>query len=182
MKILLIHPPPAKEQDILSGIRYPPLGITLLAAILRDKGYEISLFESYGFNAGFSDIKKEIESFQPDVIGITATTHIVSQSFKIADIIKSINEDIKVVLGGVHPTIAPEHSLSNKNVDVIVKGEGELTFPDLLDTFKNKRNLEEVDGIGFIKDGKPFFTKPREIIKDLDELPIPAYDLLPIDS
>ncbi len=181
MRILLIQPPQANKEAVVSILKYPPLGITLLGSILRDDGHKVDLFEAYGLNANLQDVEKRVRRFRPDVVGITAPTPLIVQAFAVVDIVKSVDKGIKTVLGGVHPTITPEHYLSNENVDVIVLMEGEITFPDLLSSFIGKKELKAVCGIGYMKDKKVVLTEPREQLKDLDILPIPAYDMLPKD-
>lgn len=78
-----------------------------------------------------------------------------------------------IVFGGVHATFMTDEVINNECVDVVVKGEGELTMHDLL----SGKALSDIPGICYKKQDKVFMTKPRERIIDLDALPMPAYDL-----
>lgn len=96
----------------------------------------------------------------------------------IARISKEINPEIKVVIGGPHPSVMPEHALSDNNVDVAVIGEGEYTVLDLVKSFDEQKKLSDVNGIFYKTPEGIKRTPKREYINNLDELPFPARDLL----
>jgi anaerobic magnesium-protoporphyrin IX monomethyl ester cyclase len=179
-RILFVQPPPLKEQDLLEHIRYPPLGITSLAGFMRDKGYDVGLYDGCAVKANTQSVLEEVKKFKPDMVALTATSAIVDHAFAVADVVKEFDKNIKVVIGGPHATELPYHALKNKNVDVILRGEGEMSLLELCKNFSNKGELKDVKGIGYVEGGKVKLTPPMPLMSNLDELPFPAYDLLPV--
>lgn len=187
---LLISPPLnyKESENIWSEINsnFPPLGLASIAAYVRKKGYSVKIIDceidSPSIESFGSFFKKEyVEKFSEiRVIGLTAMTCNIKKAYKIAQICKSHYPTAIIVLGGVHPTFCTNEAINNKFVDVVVFGEGELTLHELV----AGNDLSKIDGIVFKKYSKEKYkvikNKPRERIKDLDSLPMPAYDLLPI--
>jgi hypothetical protein len=85
-------------------------------------------------------------------------------------------------MGGPHPAFVDEDVLIHGYADFIVKGEGEITFPDLLDTIRGGDDLYHVKGISYLVHGKVMRTAPRELVEDLDSLPFPARHLVDISA
>lgn len=183
MKVLLIHPPPLNKDMFHFDIVHPPLGIAYIAAFIRNK-YDVSILDANALNLSVNDIKKRVIDLKPDVVGITSTTANIFNAFAVAKTVKKVNKDIVIILGGVHATASPEHALSDPNIDYICVGEGEHTTADFLDAIQSKSNeaISRVKGIAYKNDKKIVYNERRELIKDLDSLPMPAYDLLPMDK
>jgi len=100
--------------------------------------------------------------------------------FKTAEVVKNVDQKIKVVLGGPHVNIYPMETINNKNIDFLVLGEGEALFKDLLDNLENVENLKQIKGLVFRdNNGKVVNTGMRELIMNLDSVPNPRRDLLP---
>jgi radical SAM superfamily enzyme YgiQ (UPF0313 family) len=131
MRILLVHPPPLEKAELTSGMKYHPVGLTYIAAVLRKDGHEVSIFDGNVLRASIRDVTDLVKKYSPDIVGITATSADIHNAFMVADAIKGATE-IKVIAGGVHPTAAPHHTLSNPNIDAIVVGEGEVTICELI--------------------------------------------------
>ncbi len=155
-----------KEQD-------PPLGIAYISAYLREKNKDVRIFD--GTFLSEEEVLRGLEEYKPDLVGITVHTSTVENDFLFAEKTKNRLPNAKVVFGGPHPTIMPEHVLANKNVDIVAIGEGENTALDLLEMFDN---LDNVKGIYYKKNGSVIKTGAREFIQNLDVLPFPARDLL----
>ena len=173
MKILLIQPPAWVE-----GTPVPPLGLAYLAAFSEKIGHKVKIIDSVALNLDFKDIEKEIKNFDADIVGSTAPTQHIYNASKIVKMAKENNPNCMTVLGGPHPTVTDKETLQeNHFLDVIVRGEGEKTFVDLLE---NKKNLEKVRGISFRKEDRIIRNESREYITDLDNLTFPAYHLLPM--
>jgi len=178
MKILLIQPP-AKFMKTTYG---PPLGLAYLASYAEKKGHTVKIVESNILNYKLRHIKKEIKNFNPDIVGISATTQYIYEALSIAKISKKINPDCPTVLGGPHPTFRSREVLEkNPYVDIVVRGEGEETFVELLENI-GKNELRGVKGISFKIDGKVIENENRKLIEDIDGIPFPAYHLLSMDK
>lgn len=203
MKILLIDPPFYRFIGYYN--RYFPLGLTYLAAVLRDAGHDVLIYdadcnkdstkmdfsfleESYpDYVAGINDPKHKLwqeareilQKEKPDLVGITAMTTKIASAFRLAEICKEYNTNMPVIMGGPHPTLLPEEVLNNNlAVDVAIRGEGEKSIVSLADALKNNFPLENIKGISFRKAGKIIHNKAESQITDLDSLPLPARDLL----
>ncbi len=167
MRLLLIHPKfPYRGKDLF------PLGLGYLASIARDRAEVFVLDE----NVDAFDVEK-IKKISPDIAGITATTPSFPRAVEIAKAIKEINAKTRVIMGGTHVTFAPEEALK-AGVDVVVRGEGETTFAELLESW----NLEKINGISHIKNGKIIHNPDMGLIKNLDELPFPAREYFPLKN
>jgi len=93
-----------------------------------------------------------------------------------------VSTDITIILFGLHPSSRPEDCLKNKAVDFVVIGEPEVTISELIEALeKKKTDYEEINGLGFKKDGKTVLTSKRSYIENLDSLPLPARHLLPMN-
>jgi len=185
MKVLLIVPPNSQAErygkfsDI--GTLYPPLGLAYVAAV-AEKEAEVKVIDSEAMNYTFKDVEAIARKFAPDVVGMQVYCTTLNRCYKIAEIIKNINKNIKIVLGGAQATLEPKETISNKNIDFCVYGEGEITFSNLLKALKNKQPLKNINGIVWKNKGKVIINKPQELIKDLDSLPLPARHLFPMEK
>jgi radical SAM superfamily enzyme YgiQ (UPF0313 family) len=91
--------------------------------------------------------------------------------------VKSIDPNIWVILGGVHPSFTPEETLKNKEVDFVVRGEGEYTLLNLISTLNEASNLDKVNGISYRIGDTIVHNKPAELIDNLDSLPFTMKEL-----
>src|SRR3989344_328041 len=130
-KIVLVEPPTGEKE--LTSFKYPPIGLIALAAYLNKNGYEVTLINAAIDNLSVDDIIKRIKNSQAGFIGLSSMSVHISQTFKIAKELKNNDPQIKIIAGGIHPTIMPEHTLSTGNIDAVVIGEGELTALELLE-------------------------------------------------
>jgi radical SAM superfamily enzyme YgiQ (UPF0313 family)/glycosyltransferase involved in cell wall biosynthesis len=202
MKILLIDPPFKRFTGFVNF--YFPIGLTYLAAILREAGYSVSIFDvdaiQKGYDLDFSDeyrrlelyrqglnnenhaawqeINQVLENFNPDVVGITSMTTKFGSVLKTAEIVKKYNAGCKVIVGGPHATLLPELTLKSVYIDIVVRGEGEKTFLNLIKRIENNEDFQDVKGISFKIEGRIRHNQQQEFIEDLDELPFPARDAL----
>ncbi|MBU1524733.1 MAG: cobalamin-dependent protein, partial [Candidatus Omnitrophica bacterium] len=155
MKLLLINAVNVEEEI---ETRYPPLGLACLSSYLKKHlpGTIVKIVSA--------EISSELDSFKPDIVGISAVT----QNFGIATRYAKEAKDkgYLVVLGGVHISTLPE-SLP-KYVDVGVISEGEQTFLEILRRYP-QTDFESIEGVVFWKDDTTLTTtSPQELIEDLD--------------
>lgn len=181
MRITLIFPPNIYQ----TKQNMPPLGIAWLAAILRKEGFkDVSLIDSMAGHYTNQDILALLKKEDPDVIGISFGTQIRFSAFELARSIKKDFPEVPIVVGGPHPTLCSQDILENiPEIDIIVRGEGELSFLNLVKAIDKKENLSGVKGISF-RDGRGNIIEnlPESPIQDLDSLPMPARDLLPMEK
>lgn len=167
-KILLINPNIGKKKY------FAPLNLAYLKSVLDENDFESSILSIFDYE--HKKITNAIKQEDPDIIGISCFTNERSLSFKVARLAKSINPDVKIVMGGHHATPMYEQILENYPVDYIVIGEGERTIVDLVNVLKNNGNLSEVKGIAYKNNNKIVKTEPQPLIQDLDSIPFPNWD------
>ncbi|MCP3685657.1 MAG: radical SAM protein [bacterium] len=155
---------------------YPQLALGYLTSYLRNKGIEADLIDANALNLSRQQLINSIKRRNPDIVGITVSTPTVFPSIEVAKISKELG--CKVVMGGVHPTALHDSLIKKPFVDIIVIGEGEQT---LLEIAQDKP-LSKIDGISYMKKGKVIVNKERALIKDLDSIPFPAWDSMPINK
>lgn len=189
MKILLINPSLLssdihhykKEVEKNRGV-YPPLGLSYIAAVLRQKNHQVQIIDCDAEENYFEKIKNAIRDFQPELIGFYAMTWTYRQAQGLAREIKNIEPKIKIVIGGPQVTTFPEFSVNCPEFDIGVISEGELTAVELAEAIENNKPLEQIKGIVFKKDQKIILNPSRELIENLDSIPFPARDLLPMEK
>lgn len=158
----------------------PPIGLAYIAAVLEKEGAGVNIIDDFVLRLSAGKLLAEIKMRRPDIVGISCLTPSAPLVFALARAIKEYNQTIKVVLGNIHATIFADSILKQEAVDVIVRGEGEWTMRELVRAIRDNRPLVSVEGISF-KDGEEVIhNEDRELISNLDELPYPAWHLLPI--
>lgn len=181
VRIALVNPP------LLPGVMWHrltvPIGLACLAAVVEKGGYAVKIVDCSALDMDFDKMKREVASFEPDIVGITSLTATFSSALRAAHELKESCPAAFTVLGGPHATIRSVDIINeNVDVDVVVRGEGEETLLELAGCVAEERKFDEVAGITFRKNGNTVQTPDRPFIQNLDELPYPAYHLLPLEK
>ena len=184
MKVQLYVPPQGYvAQRWEEGGSMSPLGILYLAAVLEEAGIGVDVVPADVLRLNWKDVRKRIEDYGPDLVGGTTTSENRFDSFRLAQVAKSVNSEIVTVLGGPHISMAREDTLLHvPDVDIIVLGEGERTLPALVRTLERKGDLGKVPGLMFRRNGDIVDNGPCARIEDLDSLPFPARHLVPMEK
>jgi anaerobic magnesium-protoporphyrin IX monomethyl ester cyclase len=163
--------------------KYFPLGIGYLASYLRQAGYQVKIFESLSDNFSFNDLDRQIESFKPNLLGISVMTPSYPRAVEICEQVKS-EYNIKTVLGGHHVSAVKEDVLrQSQDVDFAVIGEGERTLLELVNQLDSTHpEFDRVNGLAWRDGDKIIINRPRELIRDIDILPFPARDMVDISK
>jgi radical SAM superfamily enzyme YgiQ (UPF0313 family) len=170
---------------------YESIGIEILSAVLKKNNiqtelvYIPSLFKdalvdnSFLYNLFYSEKKviKRIISQKPDIIAFSSLTDTYRLDISIARKIKHILPNVKIVFGGIHPTVLPEKVLRTGIADYVCVGEGEHAFCELVDNIRQKNFYPETKNICFLKDDIFIQNPIRPLISDIDTLPFPDKDL-----
>ncbi len=180
MRIILASP----EAKVWSARKHIPLGLGYLAAVLREAGHDVIIFD-----AAVEDVdltyyldQAEEEGRPYQLIGITATTPLIQEAWEMAQLCKA--RGLTTVLGGPHLTIMPLESLQpphHEYVDYVFKGESEYSFLELVNTLEAGRLPDVLPGIHFRRGDEIVASAESPMIPDLDALPFPAHDLFKID-
>ncbi|MBF8271391.1 MAG: Radical SAM domain protein [Magnetococcales bacterium] len=196
--ITLINPPGIKS---LAGLQIhapnPPLGLAYIAAVVKQSGRPCTVIDATGLGLDvvgpypgrddlllqglpFEHIVQRIPD-ETDVIGVTCTFSSLWPLTRhlIQDIRKRFPK-VLIVVGGEHVTALAEHTLTTSPVDIVVMGEGEETFLNLLTAHENKQDFLSIGGIAFLRDGRMVSTGLSLRNRNIDALPLPDWDAIPI--
>jgi radical SAM superfamily enzyme YgiQ (UPF0313 family) len=164
-RILLINP--AKDVPLLDwAMRYPPLGLMSVAALLED--HEVEILDLKVEKLSEEEIKKKMSS--ADIVGISVLTPSVDFALELCRFAKQYN--CLTVLGGVHPSMDPQ-LVKNPEVDIVVRGEGEFSFKEIVDG----KSPKSIAGIIYVDEGK-IIHNPERPPANLNGLPFPNRDLI----
>lgn len=187
MNILLIQPDIQRKTVSLEGL-FPSLGLNLLATVLNKEAHSAYVFDSlmealvnrvsgYSF---FEAIKRIIIGKQIQVVGISTLLQTRFKAIEIAEFVKSLDDSIRVILGGPGASLLATQFLEHfgELFDVVVIGEGEETLLELIDGIEHGRDLAEIKGVAYPNPNNPkqiLFSEPRKYVEDLDKIPFPDY-------
>jgi len=175
LKISLINAQICEANNLV-----PPLGILAVGSALEKAGHEVQLIDEDIF---YTDITRQVLEFGPDLVGVSFLTPAYTRAKKIVGILKPLLPNAQFCAGGFHPSILPEQVTKNLSLDFCVIGEGESTLLDICRGLSNNEDISGIKGICFLdKDGMPVVNPPRELIRDLDTLPLPATHLLDYEA
>lgn len=183
MKICLLELPlPFSKPEYISypGTPYlfPHIGMGYAAAMLEKHGYTVDILECPGMDINLKTLYSIMETKQYDVIGLSTYYFDYGVALiSIARILNAIKRRVPsayIIAGGYLATLNYDLLLDSiQNLDCCVLGEGEDTFPELIDAIDKKKDLSDVKGIAFRKNGSFIKTPPRPYLKDIDSLPYP---------
>ncbi len=178
MKVLLINPPYPFEESPT-----PPFGLISLAAYLLREGVEVRIEDYITQPYSRERVRKVLNEYNPDVVGSTAVTMNVKGGLRILKDYKEERPGIVTVMGGPHVTFDADNILmDNSFVDFIVRGEGEITFTEMLRALGEKASMKSVQGISMRDGGNVFHTENRPLIEDINILPYPARHLVQLSK
>lgn len=176
--IVLIYPMTSVD---LGPAVAPPFSLLTIAAPLHKRGEKIKIIDQRVDQKWAIHLKEALKE-NPLCCGIsTKTGRQIAFGIEAAKVIREeTGGRIPIVWGGVHPTLMPEQTLRSPYVDIVCVGEGDETFPELVNTLKNNKPLQEVKGIAFLKEDKYVFTGERPFINIEEMLPTP-WDLIEVE-
>jgi len=176
MSDVVLFQPKIGSWDI--GSNTPPLGLLSIARFLP-REYNVSFIDQRKERNWEKRLEEEVGK-EPFCVAITCMTGPqISYALKAAQEVKEVNARVKIVWGGVHSSLLPLQTLRSKYVDIVCIGEGELTFPELVEALKTKKDLDKIKGIGYKKGKRSILTGRREFA-DMNSFPEPSYDLVDI--
>lgn len=158
-------------------------GVASLAGYLRKKGVNVGLVDGQ-FSADQDSFAELIRGERPDLIGISCYTPTYVEAVGTASFCRKVCPDAKIVMGGAHPSLYPAETLAaNEDIDFVVVGEGEYTLHELCCSLEHGGwDLSSIKGLGYRVNDQVMINDRREYIQDLDDLPVPAYDIFPLEK
>lgn len=174
MKLLFIQPGLENMENC-----FPPLGLLYLASVARSHRYEVDVYDASAKGLSMSRALEYVMDNKPDVCAISLYTLGLIETLKFIKRVKSNMPHCTCIVGGPHATALPEYTMEEcESIDYLVFGEGEQTLIELLNFIKDQSDPSEIKGICFRKNNRIIKNKPRPLISNLDENPLPAYDLI----
>lgn len=164
------------------------LGILYVAGALREYcGVTPKIIDCVADGLDIGELSRIVTDEKPDVVGFSVLTFNLLDCLAAAKAVKDVNAGIKVCFGGFHVSLYPEETLALANVDYIVFGEGEITFSEfikhLIEGKTDEEHLKNIDGFGFkSRTGVGIVNNARKPISNLDDLPLPAHDLIDMEK
>jgi anaerobic magnesium-protoporphyrin IX monomethyl ester cyclase len=197
--ILFIYPPFTVKERYGDrpigrvGGHLPPLGLAQLAAFIRERGFTVELLDAVALDLSVEQVLERVKEMRPRTVGLTALTSSFHRAVAVASQIREAFPDILTAVGGPHVSAVPETVMTEHDCfDLLVCGEGEFTLLEIMECYRNKgynrskllgdaEVLKTIDSIVFRDNDKLVQTALRQFITDLDMLPFPARDLLPME-
>jgi len=198
--ILLIRPPALYRPETMGGTVGIPLGLMYVAAALRRQGIPVQIYDarvdcsprrrlepdpaSGLLGASWEEVARLIQERRPAIVGISNEYSAqLRAAIRCAEVVKEVDSGMLTVVGGPHASVQPETFFQRTNsVDVVVRGEGECVMPQIARCHAEGGRLEDVPSLAFRADGGVRRTRAAPFIQNLDELPFPAYDLVPLEA
>jgi len=171
-KVILLFYPKTERENSNKNI---PLSLLKVGSELKSAGYRIMIIDER-FQENYTALLEEI---LPETLffGVSSMTgYQIKGGLNASAAVKKINREVPVVWGGWHPSILPEETLLNDNLDMVVIGQGEITSRELAEALSHNLALDEVDGIGYKRDGKIFMNRRREF-SDINQFAPVVFDL-----
>ena len=194
MDLVLVSP--CNKKKIYGGLSStlaavePPFWAALIAAFVRQHGYSVGIIDASAENLSPEETAERITGLNPALAGVvvsgtnpSASTMNMPGAGAILKALKIRNPGIKTLLAGLHPSSLPERTLKEEEVDFVCQGEGFHTVLNLLKALKaGGGNDYDINGIWRMKDGAVVSRSRDELIRNLDDLPFVAWDLLPMEK
>lgn len=176
MRVALVNP------HTPDGNFVPSMGLLVIAAVLRQRGVEPAVFDLNADPEHFS----RLVDFNPDVVGLTAVTSSILSARRLAARVRQELPQARIAFGGPHPSASPQEVIAWPEADFVVVGEGERAMDSLcawIEARGDAAQIAQVPNLWHKEAGLPSFTFRADFLhsRELDELPMPAYDLLDID-
>jgi anaerobic magnesium-protoporphyrin IX monomethyl ester cyclase len=186
MKFSFINPGPNPElpiEDVKKMVgAAPPLGMLYIAAYLKENGVEVSITDEAPQGYSLKDTVDWVKKEDPDLVGFSTLSSSCRKAALIAENVKKENPNVLTVFGNFFATFNAERILTKYPfVDFIVRGEGEHTSLELAKCLEKNGDLKKVLGINFRNGDKIVSTPDRPLIKDVDSLPFPDREMLPVE-
>lgn len=156
-------------------------GLASIAAYCRKEGFnDLTFIEPQIEGMTKEDYINYLKENKFDVVGLASFTAMMDYTFDTIKLIKKALPKSVIILGGVHATLLPKETLEEcEELDIVCVGEGEIVFTEIL---KNLNDLSNVKGVAYRKGKEIIINERQPMIENLDDIPMPAYDLFPMDK
>ncbi|MFH1460439.1 MAG: radical SAM protein [Candidatus Omnitrophota bacterium] len=185
MRVQFIFPPYTHkkfEEDISIVSRrfgiFPPLGLAFAAAILEAQGHCVDIIDARASNLSKEQTLQRIKYFQPKLLGFMLTFYMFHDTLVWIKFFKE-KTNIPIIVGNVLMEFFPQDVMAYPEIDYGIIGSAQKNLPLLIEFLENNKNIENISGLCYRKDGQVIINKPKELFEDFQTLPFPARHLLP---
>lgn len=177
MRVLLV------VYDNDSYIHFFPIGLAYIASVLKKAGHVVEIYNQDKNHYPDEHLTEYLNKNSYDVIGVSVIGgyYQFKKLLKISDAINKSSNRPFYIIGGHGPSPEPEYFLKKTRADIVVIGEGELTIIELMETISSHKPLTTIKGIAFRDGDRVIINERRPLIRDVDSIPFPAYELFPIN-
>ena len=178
VKVLLI------VYDNDAHIGFFPMGVAALAAYCQARGFEVDIYNQDVHHYPDEHLTEYLNANHYDIVGLSfiGAYYPYKKAKAISKAINASKDRPFYVIGGHGPSPEPEYFLRLLGADAVVMGEGEATFVGLIYTLREQATLRGIRGVAFRVGDDVYINDPGDPIEDIDCLPMPAYDLFPMDT
>lgn len=192
MKILLINPPSPEGTPFTREGRcmqkegvwttvWPPLSLCTIGAILRDAGFEVKISDCPSEGIDNEGLQAILTEFKPDLLVIDTATPTIIHDLKVPALAKSVLPQVKTAVFGIHVGVLPEQTFDiSTELDFIIRGEPEFSVLEIARRMEQGEDFQETAGISLRENGVVKHFQDRQLCRELDKLPIPAWDLVDV--
>ncbi len=174
-KVVLFH---GRASSFEKKNNVAPLALLHISSFLVKDGYQVKIISDYLYDNYIDEALKQCE--HSICLGITAMTGSqITEGLKVSSLVKERYPGLPIVWGGWHPSIMPESTLQNPNVDIVVVGQGERKFYELVKSLRdgNLDNLQTIPGVSFKNNGQLMLNN-EFLIEDINNFPTVPYDII----
>lgn len=177
MKIVLATPPADGSKSCGLGMP-PPLGLIYVATAAKKKlGDKIKIVDAYSEGLYAEEAAARVLAHQPDIFGLSVMSTNINRGLKLLKMVKQVQPTVTTILGGQHATLYDRLLLREvPEVDLVLRGEGEESFPELCRTLQKNQSLTGAPGLSYRERGKIIQGQPQ-VVRDLNALPFPDHTI-----
>lgn len=159
-----------------------PMGLAYLAGSLEQAGFTVGILDAQALELTQANVVDYVRQSHTDIVGITFLTPMFNAVKELTDAIKNACPQIKIIVGGAHPTALPEQTMEEcSSIDYVCIGEGETVIVDFLKYVSGKKKETDIPSLAYRSNGQIKKNPSVGFVKDIDCLPKPARHLLPMD-
>ena len=176
-RIVLYNPQP----DATLKTAELPLALLCISSIPFQQGYDIRIISHHSENSPIDEqINRECAGAL--CVGVTAFTgNQIKDGLMISRVVKNAYPELPVVWGGWHPSLMPMQTIADPHIDIVVKGQGERTFSELVDALYQGKSLKDIEGLVF-KEGDKIHSNPDRKLEDLNNFPPVPFEIVDIEK
>lgn len=174
MNVIMIEVPTAEKSGSV------PFGLLYAASSAYRNGHNIKILDLVKEDLNYNDVRNTIKDFKPGLIGLGGITSSYRHCKELAGNLKRDFRAIPIVAGGILSSVSGL-LFKKVGIDFVVHGEGEISFPNLIDAIENDRDISKVKGLSFLRNGQICRTDDQPQLTNLDDIAIPEYTLLNMD-